>query len=91
MTPEILDRSAIADRIRTFLSTEYAAQGIELTDTTHLLDEYFVDSFGIIDTVMFLETAFGIRIEQRDINGDNFKDVASLSAFVHGRLIRGAP
>lgn len=90
MSPEIPDRPAIADRIREFLSSEYAGQGIELTDTTHLLDEYFVDSFGIIDTVMFLENTFGIRIAQADINGENFKDVASLSAFVHGRLSEGA-
>jgi len=90
MSPEIPDRTVIADRIRTFLSEEYAAQGIELTDTTNLLDEYFVDSFGIIDTVMFLENAFGIRIEQNDINGENFRDVTSLSAFVHGRLTEGA-
>ena len=81
-----IDRPTIAKRIREFLQNEYAGQGNTLTDTTHLLDDFFVDSFGVIETVMFLEKTFGIRLARVDINGDNFKNVESLSEFVSQRL-----
>jgi acyl carrier protein len=80
-----IDRASIAERIREFLDSEFAGQGGELTETTHLLDDFFVDSFGIIETVMFLESKFGIEITRADINGENFQDIASLSRFVSTR------
>lgn len=83
-----IDKPTIAGRIREFLETEFAGQGSELTDTTNLLEDFFVDSFGIIDTVMFLENTFGVQISRADINGENFRDVASLTEFVHARLSR---
>jgi acyl carrier protein len=86
MNDQPLDQQTIADRIRKFLTEAYAAPGVELSDTTHLLDDFFIDSFGIIDAVMFLEDSFGIQVEQSDINGENFKNIASLSEYVHSRL-----
>ena len=53
-----------------------------MTDTTNLLDDWFVDSFGIIEIVMFLEQSFGIKVSRADINGSNFGNIESLSEFV---------
>ena len=81
-----IDRQEIATRIKTFLETELPAPDSKLTDGTDLLDEWFVDSFALIETVMFLETSFGIKIERADINGENFQNVAALTDFVVARL-----
>jgi acyl carrier protein len=35
---------------------------------------------------MFLEKSFEIELSRADINGENFKDIASLSGFVAGRM-----
>lgn len=81
-----MDRAEIAAQLQDFFETDFPNQDLELTPTTDLLDEWFVDSFGIVQTVMFLEERFGIRIARADINGDNFKSIATLSEFVAGRL-----
>ena len=81
-----MDRDEISGRIRRFLEEEFPNEGIELTGETDLLDEWFIDSLGITETVIFLESSFGIEVGRADINGSNFENIASLSAFVARRL-----
>ncbi len=83
-----MDKAQISDRIKTFLETEFPNQAIELTTTTDLLDEWFIDSLGITETVVFLEASFGIDLTRADINGTNFKSIETLSEFVAGRLAK---
>ena len=81
-----MTKSEIAGRLKSFLETELYNQGVPLTETTDLLEEWFVDSIGIIETVLFIETQFGISVQRADINGVNFKSIAALSEFVEQRL-----
>ncbi len=76
----------IAEALTTFLQQEFPNQGVALTDNTDLLGEWFIDSLGIIETVLFLEKTFGIDIARADINGSNFRNIAALSGFVAARL-----
>ena len=81
-----IDRAEIAARLKTFLEEDFPNDGVELTPTTDLLEEWFVDSLGITETVLFLEESFGVEITRADINGANFRDISTLSEFVAGRL-----
>ena len=81
-----MDRSEIADRIHGFLEEQFPNEGVELTVDTVLLDEWFIDSLGITETVIFLESSFEIDVSRADINGSNFRNIASLSEFVARRL-----
>ena len=81
-----MGRDEISGRIRRFLEAEFPNEAIELTGETDLLDEWFIDSLGITETVIFLESSFGIEVGRADINGSNFENIASLSAFVARRL-----
>ncbi len=81
-----MERSEIAARIRAFLEREFPNDAIELSESTDLLDEWFIDSLGITETVIFLESSFGIDVSRADINGSNFRNIASLSEFVARRL-----
>ena len=47
-----------------------------------MLDDWFVDSFGIIEVVMFLEKSFGVKVSRADINTANFGNIDALSEFV---------
>ncbi len=80
-----MDKGEIAEQIRTFLETEFPNPGVRLTDTTLLLEEWFVDSMAIVETVLFLEKRFGVRIGRRDINGVHFRTVATLAELVSER------
>lgn len=81
-----METTEISAQIRTYLEQEFGGQGIELTETTNLLEDYLIDSFGVIETVMFLESHFKIEVARVDIDGVNFKNLRSLSRFVASRL-----
>jgi len=81
-----METSEIAAHIKTFLENKFPYDDIELTDSTNLLDDWFVDSLGIVETAQFIETKFDIRLVRADINGSNFRDISSLSSMVADRL-----
>ena len=89
MTPS--DKDNITGQLLRFLQQEFPNQGVELDESTDLLGEWFIDSLGIIETVLFLEKTFGIDIARADINGSNFRDIAALSGFVATRLKQTPP
>src|SRR5262249_16375962 len=75
----IVSWDEIAADLRRFLTTSFANEGVELTDRTSLLEEWFVDSLGILDLVLFLEQQFGLEVQRADVNGDNFSNVEALT------------
>ncbi len=85
MNPGTTNDPQIFDRLRQYLQDEFPNQGVELTGDTRLLDEWFVDSMGIIETVIFIEREFGVTMTRADINGETFQDIDSLVAFIGAR------
>lgn len=81
-----MDREEIAEQIRSFLEEEFPNEDVALTNTTNLLDAWFLDSLGIINTVLFLESKFKIKLSRADINGATFANIDSLTQFVASRL-----
>ena len=84
----MLEKSEIATQIRRFIEGKFPGQDVELTDSTNLLKDWFVDSLGIIETVLFIETNFDIDVKRADVNGTNFRDIATITGFVAERLAR---
>ncbi len=85
MNPAESNDRQIFDRLRQYLEDEFPNQGVELAGDTRLLDEWFVDSMGIIETVIFIEREFGVAMTRADINGETFQDINSLVAFIGAR------
>lgn len=76
----------IKNKIKSFLINEMPNNDFELNDSTDLLNEWFLDSFGIINTIMFLETEFSISVSRSEINGDNFANLNSISVYILNKL-----
>ncbi len=72
----------IKKKISVFLLEKIPNQGLELKDDTDLLNEWFLDSLGIINTIMFLEGQFSINVARSEINGDNFTNLNTLSEYI---------
>ena len=81
-----MTRAEIAEQLKAYLEDLVYERHVELTESTDLLEDWYVDSIGIVDTVLFLETRFGINIKRSDINRTNFQSIATLSGFVEARL-----
>jgi len=77
-----VDRSQIIAHIKNFLQQTAPSPGIAVTEDTSLLDGWFIDSLGIVQTVIFLEQTFGCEIRPADINAENFDTVDTLAAYV---------
>ena len=54
--------SEIKIELKEFFEREFPNPGIDLKDDTNLLNHWFIDSFGIVNTTLFLEQKFGIEI-----------------------------
>jgi methoxymalonate biosynthesis acyl carrier protein len=76
----------IAEKIKAFIETEFPNPGMALAIDTNLLEDWFVDSLGIVQAVMFVEESFGVHVSRADINGTNFHSVETLTEFVASRL-----
>lgn len=70
--------------IRNFIATRllYGNEGFTHADDTPLLREGIIDSLGIVELVEFVQTQFGLKVEQQEVRPDNFDSVAKLAAFV---------
>ena len=55
---------------------------VQVKDDDLLLEQNILDSVGTVDLAVALEGAFGIQIPFVDINGQQFRDVGSLLAYV---------
>ena len=48
----------IKSKLKDFFEQEFPDSGTTLSDNTNLLNDWFVDSFGIVSTTLFLEQNF---------------------------------
>ncbi|MGG5817690.1 acyl carrier protein [Falsiroseomonas sp. HW251] len=82
--------NTIRDTIRQQLEDNLLYGKGDLTDDASLLEAGLIDSTGVLELVAFLESRFGIKVEDTDIVPANFDSVAGLVAYVQSRL-RDAP
>lgn len=64
------------------------AQGRGIDSLAHdrdLLGDGVIDSLGIVELIAFLEKQYAIKVEDDDIDPENFRSVESIVAFVHGK------
>ena len=78
--------SEIKIELKEFFEREFPNPGIDLKEDTNLLNHWFIDSFGIVNTTLFLEQKFGIEISRSDINPTTFQNIETLAQFITDRL-----
>jgi acyl carrier protein len=77
----VLDR----ENLRRYL---YEKQGLEpedCEDDTRLFSSGLMDSFSMVDLIMFIENAAGLQVHPAEVTLDNFDSIARILAFVGAR------
>jgi acyl carrier protein len=70
-------------RVRQFVVDNfYVSDPSEIADDTLLVTSGVVDSTGILEVIGFLETEFGIRIEDREMTPENLESIERMASFV---------
>lgn len=70
---------ATSDEIRAYIERTF---GKSVGDDDSLLDSGLLDSIGIFELVSFLESAFGIKVDDEAIVPEHFETVGLLASFV---------
>lgn len=72
------DISVICAELCDFVSTNILAEGIELTAQTNL-NSLGVDSFSLIEIVLFIERQYGIVLTDESLIPENLKSIETIA------------
>jgi acyl carrier protein len=70
------------EEVLTFLETQFALSPDTVTNEVGLFSEGYLDSFSIVDLIMFLETKAGIKVDPVEVNLDNLDSIDKILAYV---------
>jgi acyl carrier protein len=72
------------ESIRHLIVTEFSwpGDGRQLTNDYLLLENAVIDSLGVHQLVTFLETTYGIEIDDEDLVPENFETLATIADMV---------
>ena len=68
-----------------FAKTNILAKGVEL-DVNSALKDLGVDSYSVIEIVLFIERKFGVVLPESDLIPDNLKSIKALASAAFARL-----
>ena len=75
----------ICDRLVQFISHNLLAEGVSL-DASSSLTKLGLDSFSLIEILLFVERQYGIAITMDKLNRDNTETVDALAGVVHTEM-----
>lgn len=71
------------DQIRQFIFEKFPlAKSRKIEDSSALLEEGVLDSLGILELVDYLQSEFGVEVEDDDLMPENFASIDAIAAFV---------
>jgi acyl carrier protein len=73
-----LDTSTVQEHLCAFIKDNLVASGVEVNPNT-AFDSLGLDSFSLIEIVLFIERKFGIQLPDTDLNKTNLHSAATLS------------
>ena len=76
----------VAETISEFIKEKFViGDDPDFTNDVHLFNEGFVDSFGAVEIILFVEDTYGISITQKDITLFPMNTVNEIAAVVESK------
>ncbi len=77
-------------RIRHFILNQFPlARQRDIADEDPLLRTGIIDSLGILEVVVFIESEFGITIADEELVPESFESIATMARFVDSKCDQG--
>lgn len=90
MSNTIKDASLTEDKIKQFLAASSLTEFDDrVTENSDLFKEGFIDSFGYIELVKFLEKEFQIRFTDEELVSNQLNTLRNITSMVHSRIDAG--
>jgi len=78
--------SQITDQLSSFIAKNILKQPGRVIDADEkLISSGLIDSFSLMDLALFIEDAYGVRIEDTELNADTFDSLNQLAALIESR------
>ena len=73
----------VHERVRQIIIENfYMSDPSELADDSLLVTSGIIDSTGMMEMIAFVETEFGIRIDDEEMTPENLESISRIAAFV---------
>ena len=77
----------ITSTLGRYIATEILKDsGRQLADDEPLISSGLVDSFSLVDLALFVESTFGVHIDDTELSAQVFDSLRGLAQLVRGRL-----
>jgi acyl carrier protein len=77
------DTSQIRNQVWQFITKNfYVANAASLSDQASLLDQGVIDSTGVLELIEFVETSFGIKVDDAEMVPENLDSIERITSFV---------
>ena len=78
----------LKQQIRDFVTSNfYVADPAALQDQTSLLEHGIIDSTGVLEVIVFLESTFGISVDDSELLPENLDTIERIGAFVERKKL----
>lgn len=74
-----------SESLKTYLGDRMGIDRGTLAEDTPLFSSNLLDSFSMVDLIMFIEKESGVRLEPTDVSLDNLDSIGRILKFVDGR------
>lgn len=83
-----VNKLTLEEQIRKYILDNllFSTQGDDLKNDTSLLDLGIIDSTGVLELALFLESQFHIEVKDEELLPENFDSVNNLVRFVGRRM-----
>lgn len=77
----------VIERTRAYISENflYMRRDFRLDDTHSLLASGIIDSMGVMEVIAFIESEFGVEIDDEDVTEENLGSIRAISRYVVAR------
>ena len=75
----------VLDKVRRFIAENFPSAG-PVGDDSSLVEGGVVDSMGVVEIISFLESDFGIIVEDEEVAIENFDSIDRIVAFVKRKI-----
>jgi acyl carrier protein len=78
-------------KLRSFISTNfYVPDGETLADESSLLDRGVIDSTGVLELIGYIQSEFGIKVNDDEMVPENLDSIARIEAYLQRKLSAAA-
>jgi acyl carrier protein len=81
-----ITQEEIGLKVKSFIQENFIFNGQDIGSEESLLGSGTIDSTGILEVISFLEQAFGVQFEDKELVAENFDSIAKIQSFMFHKL-----